>query len=148
MTLEEKIEKDLPSALKAHDAVKVSTLRMVKAEINNIKIKKNKNLLDDGEVQSVLARQIKQHKDSIEQFEKGKRLDLVEKEKKELEILLSYMPKQLSEEELKSIVDAAIKEVGATTKKEMGTVIKAVMNKVQGQAEGKLVSKLVAEKLA
>lgn len=148
MTLEERIEKDLIPALKAHDAIKVSTLRMVKAEVNNVKIKKNKNILDDTEVQSVLSRQIKQHKDSIEQFEKGKRLDLVEKEKKELEILLSYMPKQLSEEELKSIVDATIKELGAATKKEMGSVIKSVMDKVKGQAEGKLVSKLVGEKLA
>jgi uncharacterized protein len=148
MNLEEKIEKDLVPALKAHDAIKVSTLRMLKADINNTKIKINKNSLNDNEVLGILSKQVKQHKDSIEQFEKGKREDLVEKEKKELEILLTYMPKQLSEEELKRIIDATIKELGATTKKDMGNVIKSVMDKAKGQAEGKIVSKFVADKLA
>lgn len=147
MSLEERIENEFKAALKMRDTVKVSTLRMLKAEINNVKLEKNKKALDDAELTKILQRQIKQHKDSIEAFEKGKRADLAEKEKKELQILSGYMPEQLSDEELNKIVEETISRLGASGKKDMGKVIKAVMDKVKGQAEGKTVSQLVSGKL-
>ena len=144
MQLEEKIENEFKAALKGRDAIKVSTLRMLKADINNLKLDKNKKTLADEEILKIIQRQVKQHKDSIEQFDKGKRQDLVDKETKELKILLSYMPEQCPPEELKKIAKEAIAETGATTRKDMGRVMKAVMEKVKGRADGKTVSQIVS----
>jgi len=144
MLLEEKIENEFKTAMKARDAVLVSVIRMLKAEINDVKLKQNKNTLTDDELIKVVRRQVKQHKDSIEQFEKGKRQDLVDKETKELVILKRYMPEEMPEEELKNLVTETIKELGAATKKEMGAVIKTVMQKAAGKADGKAVSRIVA----
>jgi len=147
MTLEERIESEYKSSLKARDAVKVSTLRMLKSAINNLRLEGSKKDLYDADIVKILQRQIKQHKDSIGHFEKGKRDDLAEKEKKELAILLGYLPEQLSEDALKKIIDETIKALEATEKKDMGKVIKAVMEKVKGKAEGKVVSRVVSEML-
>lgn len=144
MTLEEKIENEFKPALKQRDKIKVSTLRMLKADINNIKLEQNKKVLNDEEIIKIVRRQIKQHKDSIEQFEKGKRQDLVEKEKKELCILSSYVPEELPEEELKKIIAGTIKELEITSKNQMGKVMKAVMEKLKGRAPGKTVSRIVS----
>ena len=144
MSLEEKLEKEFKEALKARNSVKVSTMRMLKAEINNFKLDKNINTPTDSDILKIVARQIKQHKDSIEQFEKGKRLDLVEKEKQELAILKNYMPEELPEEELKKIIIDTISELGAAGKRDMGKVIKSVMEKTKGRAEGQKVSRLVS----
>ena len=130
--------------MKARDALKVSTIRMLKAEINNLKLTGSKKELKDEDITKIIARQVKQHKDSIEQFEKGKRDDLVEKEKKELKVLLSYLPEQCSPEKLKKIITETIKELGATSKKDMGHVMKAVMEKAKGKADGKTVSQIVS----
>jgi uncharacterized protein YqeY len=145
--LEEKIEREFKTALKARDALKLSTLRMLKADMNNVKFDKNKKTLADDEIIKVVQRQVKQHKDSIEQFGKGNRQDLVEKEKKELDILMAYMPEQCSAEELKKIIEEAIKETGAGTKKDMGRLMKAVMEKVKGKADGKTVSRIASDML-
>jgi len=147
MTLEEKIENEFKKAMKARDAVKVSTIRMLKAEANNIKLEKNKKILTDAEMLKVVSRQVKQHKDSIEQFGKGGRNDLVEKEEKELAILCAYMPEQLSEEALTKIAEETIKELGATGKKDTGRVIKSVMEKTKLAADGKTVSRIVSGRL-
>ncbi len=147
MSLEERIENEVKAALKQRDKIKVSTLRMLKADIINTKLDQNKKALKDEEIVKIIQRQVKQHKDSIEQFEKGKRPDLVEKEKKELDILLSYMPEQLSEEELKKIIADTIKELEATGKGEMGKVMKSVMERVKGRADGKKVSQIVSSLL-
>jgi len=144
MKLEERMGREFISALKAKDAIKVSTLRMLKTDINNFKLDKNKKEFTDDEFIKIVQRQVKQHHDSIEQFEKGGRQDLVLKEKKELDILLAYMPEQLSEEKLKEIVRETIKEQGATTKKDMGKVMKAVIEKVKGAADGKIISRIVS----
>ena len=144
MKFEEKLENEYKTALKAGDAIKVSTLRMLKAEINNVKLTQSGLEIKEGEIIKIVQRQIKQHRDSIEQFEKGNRPELAEKEKKELAILSKYMPEQLSEEELKKIITDAIKELGATGKKDMGKVIKTVMEKAKGKAEGKTVSQFVS----
>lgn len=148
MSLEERIESEFKTALKKQEKIKLSTLRMLKADINNLKLEPNKKALTDGDIIKIIQRQVKQHKDSIEQFEKGKRQDLVEKEKEELEILLGYLPEQLSEEELKKIIAGAIKELEATSKKDMGQVIKSVMERVKGRAEGKAVSQIVSNLLS
>lgn len=147
MSLEEKIEDEFKTAMKQRDSIKVSTLRMLKADINNFKLDRSKKALTDEEIVKIVQRQVKQHKDSIEQFEKGKRRDLVEKEKKELDILLGYVPEQLSDDELKKIVALAIQEVGAADKSAMGKVMKAAMEKVKGRADGKSVSRVVSDML-
>jgi len=144
MKLEERMGREFISALKAKDAIKVSTLRMLKTDINNFKLDKNKKEFTDDEFIKIVQRQVKQHHDSIEQFERGGRQDLVLKEKKELDILLAYMPEQLSEEKLKEIVRETIKEQSATTKKDMGKVMKAVIEKVKGAADGKIISRIVS----
>jgi len=144
MKLEERMGREFISALKAKDAIKVSTLRMLKTDINNFKLDKNKKEFTDDEFIKIVQRQVKQHHDSIEQFERGGRQDLVLKEKKELDILLAYMPEQLSEEKLKEIVRETIKEQSATTKKDMGKVMKAVIEKVKGTADGKIISRIVS----
>jgi len=147
MSLEEKIEAEVKAGMKARDKVKVSTLRMIRADIATFKLDRSKNEITDDEVVKIIRRHVRQHKDSIEQFEKGKRQDLVDIEKKELDILLGYMPKQMSEEELKKIVSEVLRETGASDKSAMGKVMKAVMEKVSGRADGKSVSRIVASML-
>ncbi|OGW75798.1 MAG: glutamyl-tRNA amidotransferase [Omnitrophica bacterium RBG_13_46_9] len=144
MSFEEMIEKDFKSSLKERNQTKVSTLRMLKAEIQNVRFEQGKTALTDDDIIKVIRRQIKQHQDSIEQFEKGRREDLVQKEKEELAILTGYMPRQLSHEELTAIINETISELGASGKKDMGKVIKSVMEKVKGKAEGKKISQIVS----
>jgi len=132
--------------MKAKDTAKVSTLRLLISEIKNKEIDKRGELTDD-EILAVIQKAVKQRKESIEQYEKAGRSDLVEKEKKELEILEAYLPQPLSEEELEAIIDEAIKEAQATSVKDMGKVMKIVMPKVRGRADGKIVNQKVREKL-
>ena len=143
MSLYERIENDMKSALKEGDAVKLSVLRMLVSAVRMLELDKNIKTLQDGDVLQVIQRHIKQHKESIEQFEKGRRNDLVEKEAGELKILELYMPKQLGEEELSAIVKEAISESGAKSKTEMGKVMKIVMEKAKGRADGKAINQMV-----
>ncbi len=147
MSLEKKIDKNLIVALKARDEIKVSTLRFLKAALKNYAIEKKAKELKDQDVISIVRKQIKQRRDAMEAYEKGNRPDLLEKEKKELEILKTYMPQELSADELKKIVSQAIEEADIKTTREMGKVMGLVMPKVVGRADGKVISKLVAEKL-
>ena len=146
MGLKEKIMQDMKEAMKAKDTAKVSTLRLLISEIKNKEIDKRGELTDD-EILAVIQKAVKQRKESIEQYEKAGRNDLVEKEKKELEILEAYLPQPLSEGELEAIIDEAIKEAQATSVKDMGKVMKIVMPKVRGRADGKIVNQKVREKL-
>jgi uncharacterized protein YqeY len=148
MTLEERMDADLKEALKAKDAIRVSTLRMVKAAMKNLAIEKRAEKLEDMDAIGIISRQIKQHRDSIEQFAKGNRQDLVDKEKAELAILESYLPKQLPAEELKAIVRSAIESTGAKGRADMGKVMKAAMEEAKGAADGKMLSQMVSEELA
>lgn len=148
MALEERIDAELKEALKAKDGICVSTLRMLKAGMHNLAIDKRVEKLEDKDVISIVAKQIKQHHDSIEGFEKGNRQDLVDKEKAELAILEVYMPKQLSADELKALIKTMIEKVDAKGRADMGKVMKAVMEEAKGQVDGKLVSQLVSEELA
>jgi len=144
--LQEKFNNDFKVALKDKDAIKVSVLRMLKADIINTEIKLNKKSLADEDIIKIVQQHIKQHNDSIEQFKKGDRVDLAEKEEKELLILKTYVPKQLSDSELEKIVKSVIGELSATSKKDLGLVIKAVLEKSKGTVEGKRAS-LAAGKL-
>ena len=146
--LEEKIFNDYKEAMKNKDTVKSSTLSFLRAEVINVAIEKKKKALDDNEVITVIKKQIKQHQDSIEQFKKGNREDLADKETKELEILRSYLPPELPVEEIKKIIEEAVTLTAAQDMKDMGKVMKEVTAKIAGKADGKLVSDLVRERLS
>ena len=147
MSLYEKVEADMRAALRARDALTLSVLRMLLTGIRYMEIEKKVKTLEDPDMCQVLQRQIKQHRDSIEQFQKGGRQDLVDKETKELRILESYLPEQLSEGELRAMIAEAMQQTGAAAKRDAGKVIKAVMEKARGRAEGKTVNSLVMELL-
>lgn len=146
--LEEKILNDYKEAMKSRDALKSSILSFLRADMMNLAVAKKKNKLDDSEAVSVIKKQIKQRQDSIEQFTKGNRPEMAEKEKKEFEILKTYLPPELCVEELKKIIDEVTVLTEAQGMKDMGKVMKEVSAKVAGQADGKLVSDLVRERLS
>jgi hypothetical protein len=145
MTLHEKLENEMKSALRGGETVKLSVLRMVISAVKMIGIEKNIKEIGDADVLQILQKQIKQRKESMVQFEKGNRKDLVDKEAAELLILESYMPKQLTEEELLGIVKEAIAETGAAVRSDMGKVMKIIMPKVAGKADGKTVNQLLMQ---
>ena len=147
MSLHEKFESDMKAALKEGDAIKLSVMRMLVTAIRQAGIDKNIKLIDDAEVLQILKRQIKQRRESIEQFKNGNRQDLTDKEVVELKVLEAYMPKQMGEDELSAIIKASIAESGAKTKAEAGKVMKLVMEKAKGLCDGKLVSQLVMKLL-
>ncbi len=146
--LEEKILNDYQEAMKAKDTLKSSVLSFLRAETMNVAIAKKKKSLDDNEVIAVIRKQIKARQDSIEQFKKGSRQDLADKETRELEILKSYLPPQASDEEIKKEIEEVIVLVDAQGMKDMGRVMKEVSAKVGPGADGKLVSDLVKERLS
>ncbi|MDD4908014.1 MAG: GatB/YqeY domain-containing protein [Candidatus Omnitrophota bacterium] len=146
--LEEKILNDYKEAMKAKDSLRSSALSFLRAQMMNAAIDKKKKDLDDVEAIAVIKKQIKQRQDSIEQFTKGNRMDLVEKEARELQILKSYLPPELGEEEIKKIIDEAVAQLGASGMKDMGKVMKEANAKIAGQADGKLVSDLVKQRLS
>ena len=145
--LEEKIDKDYVQAMKDRNAIKSSTISFLRAHLKNIHIEKKIKALEDVDVITVIKKQIKQRQDSIEQYQKGGRQDLVDKETAELNILKSYLPQELGEEELKKIINEAIGEAQASSMKDMGKVMKIVSEKVSGRADNKFVSELVKKAL-
>ena len=148
MSLKDQIDSDIKTAMKARDSQTVSALRMVSSAIKNKMIEVRPNELTDDDVIGVLKKLSKQRKDSIEQFQKAGRDDLVENEQKELLVLEKYLPEQMSEEQITEIVIASISEVGAASMKDMGKVMQAVTAKTQGAADNKLVSQIVKSKLS
>lgn len=146
MSLLQKLDDDLKRALKASDSLKVSVLRLTKAALKNKQIDKREELSDD-EILSVISTLSKQRRESIELFSKGEREDLAEKERQELAILRSYLPKQLTPEELDAIIAEAIKESSAGGLKEIGKVMRLVMQRVKDAADGKIVNQRVKELL-
>jgi uncharacterized protein YqeY len=137
----------MKQAMKNKEKDKLSVIRMIKASVQNESIKLGHDLSEEEEL-TVLSRELKQRKDSLHEFEKAGRQDLVEKIRTELTFVELYMPKQLSEEELAEIVKTTISEVGANSKAEMGKVMAAIMPKVKGKADGSLVNKLVQQHLS
>jgi len=147
MNLKEQILGDVTVAMKAKDAARTSTLRMLKAAIVNRQIEKGGEL-DDEELTKLLRSQVKQRRDSVEQYEKGGRQDLVDKELAEIVVIEGYLPQAASQEEIDQAVAAAIAETGATSMKEMGAVMKVVMPRLAGKnADGRAVSETVKKKL-
>jgi uncharacterized protein len=150
MTLQQRVDSDLKDGMRAKDATKVGVLRMLKSALKYAAIEKSgaESELNDAEAVQVIRKQVKQRQDSIESFEKGGRAELVEKEKKELSILNEYLPQAMSADELGKIVRETIAEVGATSKAQMGAVMKAVQAKVAGRADGKTLSQEVQKQLS
>ncbi len=147
MTLTQQVQKDMVDAMKKKEELRLSTLRMMKAALKNKEIDK-RALLDEKEELQVFSTMIKQRKDSIEQFEKGGRHELAQKEADEIAIIETYMPKAIGEEEITAAVKATITEMGFPTMKDMGTVMKNVMAKLAGaRVDGKLVSEIVKKQL-
>jgi uncharacterized protein YqeY len=144
MSLLHRIDNDLRSAMKASEGIKVSVLRMAKAALKNSQIDKRRDLTEE-EVITVLSSMVKQRRESIEQFAKGRRIDLVKREEEEIAFLLPYLPKQLSTEELDTIIIEAIRESSAKTVKDIGKVMRIVMPRVKGAAEGSYVNQRVKE---
>ena len=148
MKLSERISQDIAAAMKARDQARLSPLRMLKAALMNSEVAKGR-ALEEPEAQQVLTSLIKQRRDSIEQFTAGGRTDLVEKEKAEITVLEAYAPPAATTEQIAQAIDAAIKETGATSAKDMGRVMKAVMSALAGSSvDGKVVNELVRKKLA
>ena len=145
--LKERLTSDMKVKMKSGDKVGLSTIRLLMADIKNSEIAKGTDLSDE-EILEAIGRGIKRRKESIEQFEKGGRTDLVEKERTELGILSEYLPPQLSEEELTEIIEGVIDETGASNQKDMGRVMSSVMPKVKGKADGSLISRVVKAKLS
>ena len=152
MSLNQRIEDDLRAALRAGDKERLGCLRMVKAKAQEKQIelrgkKGSEAELSDDDVMNVVSAYAKQRRDSIESYERAGREDLVAKERAELEILAAYLPQPMSEAEVSAIVDEAVRESGASEPKDMGAVMKLVMPKVKGRADGKLVNRIVQSRL-
>lgn len=143
MKLYERLQNDMKTAMKSGEALKLSVLRMLVSAIRLAEIEKKLKVVEDADVFPVIQKQIKQHKDSIEQFEKGNRQDLADKEKSELVILETYIPKQMTEDELVAMVKEAIAETGATKKADTGRVMKLVLEKANGRTDGKSINQAV-----
>jgi uncharacterized protein YqeY len=146
MELKDKIDSDCKTALKSGEKLKVSTLRMILAEVKNAEIAKRGNLSEE-ELLAVVTREAKKRNESIEEFGKGGREDLVAKESEELAIIQAYLPEQMSDDEVRSILEETIKEVGATSTGDLGKVMAKLMPKIKGKADGKKVNQMVREML-
>ncbi len=143
MNLKEQIQDDLKISMKSGDEVRRTVLRSLNSEIKNAEIAK-KDILNDEELLEIIFRSVKRHRDSIEQYQKGGREDLVKQEEKELKILRKYLPEQMGEEEVRKIIQEAIKESGVS---DFGKAMRMAMGKLKGKADGSLVSKIVKEEL-
>lgn len=146
MPLKEKLMEDLKDSMKSKDKVRKNVVTLVRAAIKQREVDERIEL-DDTDIIDIIAKQIKQKKDSIEDFEKGNRQDLIDLTNEEIKILLDYLPPQLSEEELDSIVKSAVEQTGAQTKKDLGKLMALIMPQVKGKADGKQVNQIVAKYL-
>jgi uncharacterized protein YqeY len=144
MALKEKLMEDLKSSMKSKDTIRKNTITMIRAAIKQKEVDERIELDDQGVIE-IISKQLKEKKNVIEDFKKGQRQDLVEQTEKEMEILLEYLPKQLSEDDIREIVMETVKEVNASSMKDMGLVMKSVMPKVKGKADGNTVNKIVKE---
>lgn len=144
--LKEKIEKDFKEALKKRDLIAISTLRLLKSAILNKEIEKGSSLSEE-EIFNVIVSEIKKRREAISEYQKGKREDLMEREKKELEILTSYVGEELNEQEIRKMVNEIIEKIKPTGPKDIGKIMKEIMPKVKGRADGNLVAKIVRESL-
>jgi uncharacterized protein YqeY len=145
--VKEQLDQELKAAMKDKDALKLSVVRMLKSAIKYREIEQMKPL-DDAGVLAVVSSEIKRRRDSVEQYRAGNRADLAEKEEAEIKVLQGWLPAQLSEEELRRLVEAAVQKSGAQGPKDMGAVMKLLMPDTQGKADGKVVSEMVKARLS
>jgi len=148
MSLKERLTEDMKQAMKDKEAgkLRLSVIRMVRANIKNVEIDSKQELSDD-EVLNVVSKEVKMRRDSMEEFKKGNRLDLVESLEQEIDVLMKYLPEQLNETEVRTLVEQAVVEAKAVSPKDMGKVMAVLMPKVKGRADGKLVNTIVRELL-
>ena len=147
MSLKERLDQDLKAAMREKAQLRLDTIRMLKSAIKYREIELMKPL-DDAGIHAVISSEVKRRRDAVEQYKAGNRPELAEKEDAEIAILQGYLPQQLSQEELRAKVEAAVAAVGAQGPKDMGAVMKALLPEVQGKAEGKAVSDLVKARLS
>jgi uncharacterized protein len=147
MNLEERLVEEMKQAMKSNEKLKLSTIRMIRSALKNKEIELRKKL-EDEEIVKVIQVMVRKGEESVEQFHTGGRMDLVEKEKSEIEIMKSFLPQPLSQEEILKIIDQSIQETQASSLKDLGKVMKSVMPKMGGKADGKLINQLVKEKLS
>ena len=147
MSLQQRVTDELKSSMLARQTVRTGTLRMLKAALGYAQIEKKIETLPDADVMAVIQREAKKRRDAMDEFEKGGRAEMAANEKAELEVLSEFLPKALSAEDLESLVRGVITEIGATSKKDMGAVMKAAQAKIDGRADGKSVSALVSRLL-
>jgi len=147
MSLHEQLAADIKAAMVARDALRLGTLRLLKSALGYLAIERKTDLVPDADFLATVQKEVKKRRDSIEQFQNGGRPDLADQERAELTVLEAYLPQLLSPVELDALVRACIRETGATSKKEMGQVIRAVQAKAAGRAEGKAISQVVAGQL-
>jgi uncharacterized protein len=147
MGLEERLVDEMKQAMKSNDKLRLSTIRMIRSAAKNKEIELQRKLNDD-DIFMVIQGMVRKGEDSIEQFQAGERLDLVEKEQQEIEILKSFLPQPLSQEQILGIIDQSIAETEASSLKDLGKVMKSVMPKLAGKADGKLINQLVKQKLS
>src|SRR2546421_2888847 len=147
MSLQARLSQEIKAAMLAKDADRLSTLRLLKSAVAYSELERKTDSFSDSEFVGVVQKEIKKRRDSIEQFEKGGRLELAEKERKEIPVLETFLPQPLSPAELEQLVKTIIQELGATSKKDMGPVIKAVQAKAAGRADGKSISTVVGKLL-
>ena len=147
MEIRQKLSEDMKNAMRSKDSVRLETIRFVNAAIKNKEIEMRPNPIAEKDVLDVIKKLVKQRKESIEQFQAASRQDLADKETAELKILEDYLPAQMSREKVEAIVAETIKEVGASSVKDMGTVMKAVVAKTAGSADNKMISEIIKSKL-
>ncbi len=145
MSLQQKIDQDIKQAMISRDEAKVSTLRFLKSALKYAAIEKKTDLLGDAEIQQIIQKQIKQRRESIDQFVKGGRKDLADKEIHETEILESYLPKQLSDGELEALIRQGVSAAGAVSKKDFGRMMKVLNEKCAGRADAKRISEMLGK---
>jgi hypothetical protein len=147
MSLEERLLEEMKQAMKSNEKLRLSTIRMIRSSMKNKEIELRKKL-EDEDIVKVIQVMVRKGEESVEQFQAGKRVDLVEKETKEIEILKSFLPQPLSQEEILKIIDQSIQETQAASLKDIGKVMKSVMPRIGGKADGKLINQLVKERLS
>ncbi len=147
MTLLDRLAQELKAAMIAKDAERLSTLRLLKSAVGYAQIERRTEILTDAEIIALIQKEVKKRRDAAEQYEKGGRPELASKEKQEITVLESFLPQPLALDELEQLVRASIQELGATSKKQMGQVIKAVQARAAGRAAGKIISELVGKLL-
>ena len=147
MSLEERLMEEMKQAMKSNEKLRLSTIRMIRTSVKNKEIEVRKKL-EDEEILRVIQGMLRKSEEAVEQFRAGGRMDLVEKETQEMEILKSYLPQSLGQEEILKVIDETIQENQASSLKDLGKVMKSVMSKLAGKADGKLINQLVKERLS